>query len=48
MGATKELEDTTGAQHALEIADAAGKEVERRWAEPYRRYRWWSKVSHPL
>jgi hypothetical protein len=48
MGATKELEDATGAQHALEIADDAAKEVERRWAEPYRKYRWWSRVRATL
>ncbi len=45
MGATKALEGGDDAQHALEIADAAALEVEMRWAEPYRQYKWWSKVS---
>ncbi|EIE19314.1 cytochrome P450 [Coccomyxa subellipsoidea C-169] len=43
MGATKALEGGDNAQHALEIADAAALEVEMRWAEPYRQYKWWSK-----
>lgn len=44
MGATKALEGGNDAQHALETADAAALEVEKRWAEPYRPYKWWSKV----
>ncbi|KAK9914782.1 hypothetical protein WJX75_000489 [Coccomyxa subellipsoidea] len=43
MGATKALEGGNDAQHALETADAAALEVEKRWAEPYRPYKWWSK-----
>lgn len=29
----------------LQVADAAGTEVERRWNEPYRKYKVWNKVS---
>lgn len=28
----------------LQVADAAGTEVERRWNEPYRKYKVWNKV----
>ena len=28
----------------LQVADAAGTEVERRWAEPFRRYKIWKEV----
>ena len=31
-----------------QVADAAGIEIERRWNEPYRKYRLWSKVSPDL
>ncbi len=45
MGATAALEGHGDAQHALETADAAAYEVELCWAQPYRQYKWWSKVS---
>ncbi len=32
----------------LQVADAAGTEVERRWNEPYRKYKVWNKVSRCL
>ena len=28
----------------VQVADAAGTEVERRWNEPYRKYKIWNKV----
>ena len=28
----------------LQVADAAGTEVERRWNEPYRKFKLWKKV----
>ena len=45
MGATAALEGAGDAQHALETADAAAYEVEMCWAQPYRQYKWWSKVG---
>ena len=43
MGATSEEAGEKGSnvQHAMELTDAAAAEIERRWAEPMRRYKLW-------
>ena len=43
MGALAEAADggSSSVQHALEVTDAAAEEIEKRWAEPLRRFKLW-------
>ncbi|CAK0779841.1 hypothetical protein CVIRNUC_004867 [Coccomyxa viridis] len=44
MGAVAEAANSkVDAGHSLEVADAAATEVERRWAEPFRGYKFWKE-----